>query len=108
MIKIDLNSIKRLVKRRFLLRHIVSCVILNNYFLQYIFLIKGLEIYSNKDAINPHIYLAFRNQTERDNLYKQLLQEPAFKLQELEQDVMTLQWQNGIISNYDYLLYINR
>ncbi|KAJ3655160.1 hypothetical protein Zmor_014297 [Zophobas morio] len=89
VIKIELNSIKRMVKRRFLLRHI------------------GLEIYSGENCNNPHIYLSFRNQAKRDNLYDKLLQEPALKLEELDQDVMTLQWQNGIISNYDYLLYVN-
>jgi factor associated with neutral sphingomyelinase activation len=89
VIRIELNNIKRMVKRRFLLRHI------------------GLEIYCSESSSNPHIYLSFRNQAQRDNLHDKLLKEPALKLEELDQDVMTLQWQNGIISNYDYLLYIN-
>lgn len=36
-----------------------------------------------------------------------MLEQPSLKLTDLEQDVMTLQWQNGILSNYDYLLYLN-
>ncbi|XP_044266497.1 protein FAN-like isoform X1 [Tribolium madens] len=89
VIKIELNSIKRMVKRRFLLRHI------------------GLEIYCSENSSNPHIYLSFRSQEKRDHLYENLLNQPVLKLEELDQDMMTLQWQNGIISNYDYLQYIN-
>ncbi|XP_066246823.1 protein FAN-like [Euwallacea similis] len=85
VIKINLNSIKRIVRRRFLLRHI------------------GLEIY----CPNSHIYLSFVNPTERNNLYKKIMEQPELKLDNLEQNVITLQWQNGIISNYEYLLYIN-
>nr|XP_023018434.1 protein FAN-like [Leptinotarsa decemlineata] len=87
-LKIDLRSIKQIVKRRFLLRHI------------------GLEIYSNANSTN-HTYFSLRNQSLRDTLYEQLLQHPELKLNDIQQDVMTLQWQNGVISNYDYLLYIN-
>ncbi|CAG9772021.1 unnamed protein product [Ceutorhynchus assimilis] len=90
VLKINLNSIKRIVKRRFLLRHI------------------GLEIYSsNSTASNLPIYLSLRNQNERDSLYEALLDQPELKLDNLQQDVITLQWQNGIISNYEYLQYIN-
>ncbi|KAL1493970.1 hypothetical protein ABEB36_009649 [Hypothenemus hampei] len=91
VMKINLNSIKRIVKRRFLLRHI------------------GLEIYSTSDSsnANSHIYLSFRNPAERDTLYETILEQSELKLDNLEQNVITLQWQNGIISNYDYLLFIN-
>lgn len=51
--------------------------------------------------------MAFRSQKERDKFFDNLLNQPELKLDEFEQDVITLQWQNGIISNYDYLLYIN-
>ncbi|RZB38733.1 protein FAN-like [Asbolus verrucosus] len=86
VIKIELSVIRRMVKRRFLLRHIVSNASTSS----------GCD----KGDISG-------NQKKRDDLYNKLLEQPALKLQELEQDVMTLQWQNGIISNYDYLLYIN-
>lgn len=56
----------------------------------------------------PHIYLAFRSQLDRDRFYANLLMQSELKLCEIEQDVMTLQWQNGFVSNYEYLLYINR
>ncbi|XP_028128132.1 protein FAN [Diabrotica virgifera virgifera] len=87
--KIDLSSIKQIVKRRFLLRQI------------------GLEIYCSDNSPNPHIYFSFRSQSLRDELYESLLSQKELKLDELQQDVITLQWQNGIISNYEYLLYIN-
>ncbi|CAH0557856.1 unnamed protein product [Brassicogethes aeneus] len=89
VIKIDLASIKRIVKRRFLLRHI------------------GLEIYCNDNSTNPHIYLSYRNRQDRDNFYEKIFEQPELKINEIGQDVMTLQWQNGIISNYEYLEYIN-
>ncbi|CAG9825349.1 unnamed protein product, partial [Phaedon cochleariae] len=88
-VKIDLKSIKQIVKRRFLLRHI------------------GLEIYCNENSAMPHAYFSFRNQAMRDTIFDQLLQQPELRMNEIQQDVMTLQWQNGVISNYDYLLYIN-
>ncbi|CAG9854526.1 unnamed protein product [Phyllotreta striolata] len=88
-IKINLSSIKQVVKRRFLLRQI------------------GLEIYCNDNSPNPHVYFSFRNQQSRDELYNNLLKQSELKLTEMLQDTITLQWQNGIISNYDYLLYIN-
>ncbi|VEN59952.1 unnamed protein product, partial [Callosobruchus maculatus] len=78
------------------------------YFQPYNKMGEGLEIYSNENSANPHIYFSFRNQTQRDSLYNSLLQQPELKLDDIRQDVITLQWQNGVISNYEYLLYINR
>ncbi|XP_060517176.1 protein FAN-like [Cylas formicarius] len=89
VVKIDLNAVRQIVKRRFLLRHI------------------GLEVYCNENSSNSHIYLSFRNQTDRDNFFATIMDQPELRLNRLEQDVITLQWQNGIISNFDYLLYIN-
>ncbi|XP_057671773.1 protein FAN-like [Diorhabda carinulata] len=87
--KINLNSIKQIVKRRFLLRQI------------------GLEIYSKENSPNPHVYFSFRNQALRDEFYDNMLNQQQLKLDEMQQDVVTLQWQNGIISNFEYLLYVN-
>ena len=30
------------------------------------------------------------------------------ELQDTGQENMTLKWQNGVISNFDYLMYLNR
>ncbi|KAK9870435.1 hypothetical protein WA026_008004 [Henosepilachna vigintioctopunctata] len=89
VIKINLNNIKRVVKRRFLLRHI------------------GLEIYSNENSMIPHIYVSFSSQKERDKFYSNLIEQSELKLNEITPSVMTLQWQNGIISNFEYLMYVN-
>ncbi|KAF2878744.1 hypothetical protein ILUMI_27419 [Ignelater luminosus] len=89
VLKIKLSSITRIVKRRFLLRH------------------TGLEIYSDENNSVPYIYLAFRTKNDRDNLYGNLLKQSELKLSEIQKDLMILQWQNGYVSNYDYLLYLN-
>lgn len=36
------------------------------------------------------------------------MQQESVKINQAEPKSMTLKWQNGIISNYDYLLYLNR
>lgn len=54
------------------------------------------------------IYVSFRNQSERDEFYEQTMQLNCVKITQTEPESMTLKWQNGIISNYDYLLYLNR
>nr|XP_022903280.1 protein FAN-like [Onthophagus taurus] len=88
-LQINLSAIKRIVKRRFLLQHI------------------GIEIYLHESDKFSYIYIALSNQNERDTLYDLMLAQEELKLQEQDMDVMTLQWQNGVVSNYDYLLYIN-
>lgn len=70
-------------------------------------ILQGLEIYSDENNSVPYIYVAFRTQNDRDAMYNALL-ESGLNLNEIEQDVMTLQWQNGYVSNYDYLMYLNR
>lgn len=54
------------------------------------------------------LYVAFKKTNERDHFYKLACEQDSLKLVESEQHSMTLKWQNGIISNYDYLLYLNR
>lgn len=54
------------------------------------------------------MYLTFKTTEIRDGLYNKLLSQPNVKLQKQEICAMTLKWQNGVLSNYDYLLYLNR
>ncbi|KAJ9595217.1 hypothetical protein L9F63_013478, partial [Diploptera punctata] len=89
VLKIRLPDIKRIVPRRFLLRHV------------------GLEIYCENNSQVTHLYLSFKSKEERDALYQGLINQPALRLENIEQEMMTLQWQNGVLSNYDYLLYLN-
>lgn len=54
-----------------------------------------------------HIYLTFPSEKHRDRIYEILEQSPNVKLERQHVEEMTLQWQNGIVSNYDYLMYLN-
>ncbi|XP_055844973.1 protein FAN-like isoform X2 [Episyrphus balteatus] len=86
VIKIKLDSVTSFTKRRFLLRHI------------------GLEIYWNH---NQHLYVSFKNVIDRNNFISLVEEQSDFKPPNIEQHSMTLKWQNRLISNYQYLLYLN-
>ncbi|VVC46047.1 Hypothetical protein CINCED_3A020452 [Cinara cedri] len=85
-IKIKLSEIKQIIKRRFLLQQV------------------GLEF---EYEINSQLYLTFKNTEIRDSLYNNLINQSNIKIDKREKSIMTLKWQNGTISNYDYLLYLN-
>eukprot|EP00794_Sanderia_malayensis_P018633 gene18633-20515_t len=87
VIKLKLSEIKRVTKRRYLLRHV------------------GLEIYSSEDV--RHLYLVFDSRECRDDFYNNLMEQDSLLIEESVQENMTLKWQTGAISNYDYLLYLN-
>ncbi|EFC42183.1 BEACH domain-containing protein [Naegleria gruberi] len=85
--KYNLRDINRIVRRRHNLRHI------------------GIEVFMQN---NKSIFLAVKNQTERDNIYNIILKQPIISNISLnDQGNMTLKWQSGLISNFDYLLYLN-
>ncbi|XP_023316576.1 protein FAN-like [Trichogramma pretiosum] len=89
--KINLKDVKSVTKRRFLLRQV------------------GLEIEWIKPSNNQvkNFYIATKNQKDRDDLYKNILNQSVLKLDTVYQNHMTMQWQNGCLSNYDYLMYLN-
>lgn len=89
ILKLKLNQIKRMYKRRFLQRQV------------------GLEIYNEEYCTVPHIYLTFQSTKHRDTLYKTIENSPCVNLEKVMIEEITLQWQNGIVSNYDYLIYLN-
>ncbi|XP_038068745.1 protein FAN-like isoform X1 [Patiria miniata] len=89
VIKIKLSDIKRLTKRRFLLREV------------------GLEIFCTEGSFKSDMFLAFSKPEDRNKLYKNILAQEGVSLKESAQENMTLLWQNGVISNFDYLLYLN-
>ncbi|KOB71761.1 Protein FAN, partial [Operophtera brumata] len=68
----------------------------------------GLEIYSAVDSDIVHIYLTFKDEYDRDKVYNVLEESPNVNLERVHTDEMTLQWQNGIVSNYDYLILADR
>ncbi|XP_053694361.1 protein FAN-like isoform X2 [Sabethes cyaneus] len=90
VLKIRLKSIKSFLKRRFLLRHV------------------GLELkWSQPGERERLLYVSFRGQPERDDFYANVLEQEDFSVVEQIPESITLKWQNGLISNYDYLLYLN-
>nr|CAD7399314.1 unnamed protein product [Timema poppensis] len=67
----------------------------------------GLEVYCEGNSHLKHLYLSFKSPEDRDMLYQGLIGQHSLKLDNTDQEMMTLQWQNGVISNYDYLMYLN-
>ncbi|KAG5324079.1 FAN protein, partial [Pseudoatta argentina] len=91
VLKIQLKDIRNIIKRRFLLRQV------------------GLEIkwIRQTDSKIKHLFLSFQKQDGRDKLYENLLKQSAVSLETVPQNQMTMRWQNGSLSNYDYILYVN-
>ncbi|XP_033626549.1 protein FAN-like [Asterias rubens] len=89
VIKIKLSDIKRLIKRRFLLREV------------------GLEIFCSESSFKSDMFLVLSKPEDRNKLYNNILDQEGVCLKESGQENMTLLWQNGVISNFDYLLYLN-
>lgn len=69
--------------------------------------LQGLEIYSTEDSTVAHIYLTFQSEDDRDRIYDILEQSPSVNLEKIHAQETTLQWQNGVVSNYDYLMHLN-
>lgn len=89
VLKIRISHIKGVRRRRFLLRQI------------------GLEFECRDGAPVNHLYLALKTRDCRDEFYSALLEQKDLSLEEERQEDMTLRWQSGACSNYDYLLYLN-
>lgn len=94
--KIPLKRITGVARRRFLLRHV------------------GLEVTwsdgrgSSGNGGEDHlIYVAFKFDCDRDQFYNSVVHQKDYNVQVKAPESITLQWQNGVISNYDYLLYLN-
>lgn len=88
VMKIRLSDIDRVVRRRYLLQN------------------SALEVYYKDNSLTSYLFLALETEGSCDELFKKL--EQKSQPSTLGLDVATLQWQHGVISNYDYLLYLNR
>lgn len=64
-------------------------------------------MYCSEVCSVPHIYLSFLSEEERGIVYDFLETSPNNNLERVHIEEMTLRWQNGIVSNYDYLTYLN-
>lgn len=115
VIKINLESINSLIRRRFVLQQIVIDSngfifrrrLYNSLVLLFSFL-QGLEIKWTENDMKRLLYVSFRNKSECDEFYVQTISQSCVRITHTEPESMTLKWQNGIISNYEYLLYLNR
>ncbi|WAR13459.1 FAN-like protein [Mya arenaria] len=52
--------------------------------------------------------LSCKSPAERDNLHDKIMAQKDVSVESSEQQDMTLKWQNGVISNYDYLIAADR
>ncbi|KAG7204147.1 hypothetical protein KM043_001989 [Ampulex compressa] len=91
VLKIQLKDIISIIKRRFLLQQV------------------GLEIkwLRQPEYMTEHLFISLKSPNDRDHLYTSLLSQSAVSLEVVPQNQMTMRWQNGSLSNYEYLLYIN-
>uniref|UniRef100_A0A182JZX8 Protein FAN n=1 Tax=Anopheles christyi TaxID=43041 RepID=A0A182JZX8_9DIPT len=93
VLKVGIKHIIGLSKHRYLLRQI------------------GLKIRWNEkqstSGTDQCLYLVFRNQPDRDDCWRCISEQPDYAASEQTPESMTLKWQNGLVSNYDYLLYLN-
>ncbi|KAL6073187.1 NSMAF [Balamuthia mandrillaris] len=83
------NTVVQIHYRRHMLRHI------------------GLEIFFDNDT---SLFLSFKNKIQRDTVYDLLVAQPEMTKLHLDRQaisVYTQQWQNGQLSNYDYLVLLN-
>lgn len=84
--KFSLKNINRVVKRRYILRQI------------------GFEIFTKTETT----FLCMSSQEERDMIYNQLVKQDQFNSTTVNDlSSMTIKWQNGLLSNFDYLMFLN-
>jgi factor associated with neutral sphingomyelinase activation len=67
--------------------------------------VKGIEVFYGE---SNNLLLVLATTLDRDHLYDQIVSQQDVRLQDTGQEHMTLKWQNGVISNYEYLMYLNR
>lgn len=80
------NEIEDFVRKRFLLRYI------------------GLEIKWKPGKV---LYISFQSESDLMDFLTKTNELPNIKLTRVEAESMALKWQNGKISNYEYLMYLN-
>jgi factor associated with neutral sphingomyelinase activation len=72
---------------------------------RYMFKPVGLEVFVYTS--NESYLFVFTDNNARDTM-KEILTSNAPKILEMHLDVITKMWMNGYLSNYDYLIYLNR
>lgn len=67
-----------------------------------------MEIKWKTSSAEHLLYVSFSKNEDRDNFYLTAMKQEDLNIKQTEPESMTLKWQNGLITNYDYLLYLNR
>ncbi|KAM9050522.1 protein FAN isoform 4-T4 [Megaptera novaeangliae] len=89
MVQITLHDIRRIYKRRHGLMPL------------------GLEVFCTEDDLCSDVYLKFYERQDRDDLYFYIATYLEHHVAERTAEGYTLQWQRGLLSNYQYLLHLN-
>ncbi|XP_072306632.1 protein FAN [Eucyclogobius newberryi] len=89
VIQIKLHSVRRIYKRRHGLRPL------------------GLEVFCTENDFCSDIYLKFYNTADRDEIYYYIATFLENHMTEHTAESYMLQWQRGLLSNYQYLLHLN-
>jgi factor associated with neutral sphingomyelinase activation len=86
VIKIELSSLTHVMKRRYMLHHV------------------GIELFARGGQT---LFLVLSSPSKRNLLYDKIIDIPDVKLEQIDLLDVTQKWQNGDISNYEYLMYLN-
>ena len=69
---------------------------------------QGLEVdYVDDRGGRKHIYLSLVKKGDRDKMYEAMLEFGVCSKSAEKSEMLTLQWQHGVVSNYEYLLHLN-
>ncbi|XP_056879537.1 protein FAN-like [Takifugu flavidus] len=89
VIQIKLQGVRRIYKRRHALRPL------------------GLELFCTENDVCSDIYLKFYSPADRDEVYYYMASFLENHMAEHTAESYMLQWQRGLLSNYQYLLHLN-
>ena len=116
-LQLTLRHISQILKRRYLLRHVgleIACRApasggVTNFHDSGV---SGLAASSSRSGIFAtatlmHVYLVCENREARERLYDAIVAREGVTLDDDAQQAVTLKWQNGVISNFDYLMELN-
>jgi factor associated with neutral sphingomyelinase activation len=64
----------------------------------------GIELFARGGQT---LFLVLSSPSKRNLLYDKIIDIPDVKLEQIDLLDVTQKWQNGDISNYEYLMYLN-
>lgn len=106
--KIRLRNVRYVIKRRYHLKRVGCEIIFDNS------TTTAGAAATNDSKTNtrhlPYLYLTFEDEATRDAFYAKLIvtnRDKLTNLEEYSQENMLQKWRYGVISNFDYLMYLN-